>query len=146
MDKCNNCGGGGCDWCSGAPRHPYEQCWNGTSMMCDTGCCTAYLPCKRACQTCETVCKEIKTTDCNGCPQVEYVYETVCHEVKRPTIIPWWFNEKGDGNIYVEEKAEGDKKMADSGDEAAQTADSGAADEAQTASAGNWGSDSRASS
>jgi hypothetical protein len=106
--KCNKCEASKdeCGMCAGGPRHPYEDCWNGTGMLCDTGCDT-FLPCKRECVTCETVCKEVKTVDpCTGCESVDYVTETVCHEIERPTVIPWWFNEKGDGNIYVDEKAE----------------------------------------
>ena len=86
-------------------RHPYEACFNGTGMMGDTGCCGNWMPCKRACVTCETVCKRVETKDpCTGCVKVEYVYETVCHEMERPRVIPWWFNEKGDGNIYPDEQ------------------------------------------
>jgi len=93
-----------CDTCKTEYHHPYEDCFNGTGMLGDTGCCGTYLPCKRACVTCETKCKEVKTVDpCTGCEKVEYVYETECHELERPRVIPWWFNEKGDGNIYPDE-------------------------------------------
>ena len=74
-------------------------------MLSDTGCCGDWTPCKRVCTTCETVCKRVETKDpCTGCVKVEYVYETVCHEMERPRVIPWWFNEKGDGNIYPDEQ------------------------------------------
>ena len=76
-------------------------------MLCDTGCCTTYLPCKTCCISCETICKPIEKCDpCTGCMYTEYVYETVCHEVTRPTVIPWWFNETGAGNTYPETEAE----------------------------------------
>jgi hypothetical protein len=131
LDSCNSCGGGGCGDCSGKPHHAYENCWNGSSYLCDTGACGTFQPCKRKCVTCETVCKEVEVKDCNGCARTELRYETVCHELKRPTVIPWWFNEKGAGNIYVEDKAEGEHK-ADSGEVAdTTTADSG------------WSSDSK---
>ena len=84
------------------PRHPYENCWNGTGMLCDTG-CSAFIPCKRKCVTCETVCKEVKCKDNCGCEQVHYETETVCTEVTRPRTIPWWFNPKGDGNTYLDD-------------------------------------------
>jgi len=35
---------------------------------------------------------------------VEWTHETVCHEVERPRVIPWWFNETGRGNIYPEDE------------------------------------------
>jgi hypothetical protein len=74
-------------------------------MMCDTGCCNAPLICKRSCVDCETVCKKVETADpCTGCVTVDYVYETVCHEMTRPRVIPWWFNEAGTGNIYPEDE------------------------------------------
>ena len=92
---CNRCGG---------YEHPYQRCFTGTGMMCDTGCCNAPLICKRSCVDCETICKKIETTDpCTGCVTVEYVHETVCHELTRPRVIPWWFNEAGTGNIYPDE-------------------------------------------
>jgi hypothetical protein len=55
--------------------------------------------------------------------KVHYEYETVCHEIQRPRVIPWWFNEKGCGNIYPDmlkdkdkdEAAEGDEEAADEG-------------------------------
>jgi hypothetical protein len=104
VDSCSY-KGDGCGRCGSSYQHPYEQCWNGTGMLCDTGACGTFLPCKRQCVTCETVCKEVKSVDpCTGCETVEYVTETVCHELERPTVIPWWFNEKGDGNIYVDAK------------------------------------------
>ena len=93
-----------CDPCAPRYKHPYEQCWNGHGMLCDTGCCGTFLPCKRKCVECETVCKKVETKDECGCVCVEYVYETTCHEITRPTVIPWWFNENGDGNIYVDEE------------------------------------------
>jgi hypothetical protein len=90
-----------------AYQHPYEACWAGDGMLCDTGCGT-YLPAKTDCVTCTTVCKTVEVCDpCNPCKtRVEYVYETVCKPIMRPTVIPWWFNELGDGNIYIEEVAE----------------------------------------
>jgi hypothetical protein len=121
--KCHKCCGcenkceDRCDMCKVKYHHPYEDCYVGTGMLGDTGCCGVYLPCKRHCVTCETVCKEVKTCDpCTGCEKVEYVYETVTHEVERPRVIPWWFNEKGDGNIYPDEPKEA--KEADEGAEA----------------------------
>lgn len=84
------------------PKHPYENCWNGTGMLCDTG-CSAFIPCKRKCVTCETVCKEVECTDACGCKQVHYETETVCTEITRPRTIPWWFNPKGDGNTYLDD-------------------------------------------
>jgi hypothetical protein len=106
-DKCSPCKPkceDRCNTCDTRYHHPYEECYTGTGMLGDTGCCGEYLPCKRQCVTCETICKEVKTVDpCTGCEKVEYVYETVTHEVERPKVIPWWFNEKGDGNIYPDE-------------------------------------------
>ena len=92
----------------GAYKHPYEACWAGDGMLCDTGCCGTYLPCKTKCMTCETICKCVEVCDpCNPCKsKAKYVYETVCHEIERPTVIPWWFNERGAGNVYIEEGAE----------------------------------------
>jgi hypothetical protein len=49
---------------------------------------------------------------------VDYVYETVYHEVVRPTVIPWWFNEKGDGNIYPDNKKNDEKAEAEDEDAA----------------------------
>jgi hypothetical protein len=95
-----------CDPCAKPYKHPYEACWHGDGMLCDTGCCGTYMPCKRPCMTCETVCKAVEVCDpCDPCgTKVKYVYETVCHEIKRPRVIPWWFNENGDGNIYLEDE------------------------------------------
>lgn len=94
-DPCNRCGG---------DEHPYQRCFTGSGMMCDTGCCNAPLICKRSCVDCETICKKVETADpCTGCVTVEYVHETVCHEMTRPRVIPWWFNEAGTGNIYPDE-------------------------------------------
>ena len=95
-----------CDPCCPGPKHPYEECWTGSGLMCDTGCCGVALPCKRVCQDCETICKKIETKDpCTGCVSVEYVYETVCTEIVRPTVIPWWF-QVSEGlpaeNIYID--------------------------------------------
>jgi hypothetical protein len=75
-------------------------------MLCDTGCCGTYMPCKTSCVTCETVCKCVEICDpCDPCKtKVKYVYETVCREIKRPRVIPWWFNETGAGNIYLEDE------------------------------------------
>jgi hypothetical protein len=96
--KCDPC------QCGKGHGHPYECCFTGTGMMCDTGCCNAPLICKRSCVDCETICKKVETKDpCTGCVTVDYVYETVCHEVTRPRVIPWWFNEAGTGNIYPDE-------------------------------------------
>lgn len=110
-DKCGKCDSckpkceDKCNMCKTTKHHPYEDCFNGTGMMGDTGCCGTCLPCKRSCVECETVCKEVVTKDpCTGCESVEYVYETVCHELERPRVIPWWFNEKGDGNIYLDDQ------------------------------------------
>jgi hypothetical protein len=115
-NKCNSCESkcdDGCGMCSGRSHHPYEDCFTGSSMLCDTGCCGTYIPCKRECVTCETVCKKVETVDpCTGCVTVEYVNETECHEVERPTVIPWWFNEKGPENIYVDDKKVEDKDEA----------------------------------
>lgn len=100
IDKCVD----PCDPCAPRFKHPYEQVWNGTGMLSDTGCCGTFLPCKRQGVDCETNCKKVETVDpCTGCVSVDYVMETVCHEIMRPTVIPWWFNEKGDGNIYIDE-------------------------------------------
>jgi hypothetical protein len=98
VDKCT----------AGMYKHPYEACWHGDGMLADTGCCGTYLPCKTKCVTCETVCKAVEVCDpCNPCgTKVKYVYETVCHEIMRPRVIPWWFNENGDGNIYLEDEPE----------------------------------------
>ena len=107
IDECNMCG---CNPCCCGPqyRHPYEMCWAGDGMLCDTGCCDAYLPCKTKCVTCKTVCKCVQVCDpCTCCPRVEYVYETICTEVKRPTVIPWWFS---GANQYVDEKAPAEEK------------------------------------
>lgn len=94
-----------CGDCCGEKHHPYESCFTGSSILCDTGCCNAPLICKRQCLDCETVCKKVETTDpCTGCVSVSYTYETVCHEVKRPRVIPWWFNEAGTGNIYPDDE------------------------------------------
>lgn len=91
-----------------AYKHPYEACWAGDGMLCDTGCCGTYMPCKTDCVTCTTTCKCVEVCDpCDPCKtRVEYVYETVCKPVTRPMVIPWWFNEVGAGNIYIEEVAE----------------------------------------
>ena len=74
------------------PFHPYQNCFTGSGQMCDQGCGGGPLPCKRACITCETICTKHETTDpCTGCKSVDYCTETVCTELVRPTVIPWWF-------------------------------------------------------
>jgi hypothetical protein len=86
-------------------------------MLRDTGCCNTWVPCKRSCVSCETVCRRVETCDpCGGCPRVEYVYETVCHEIERPDVIPWWFNEKGAGNTYLDDKDEAEDEGGDAED------------------------------
>jgi hypothetical protein len=88
----------------GSFSHPYELCFTGNGMVCDTGECTAYLPAKKKCVVAETTCKRIETHDpCTCCPKVEYVYETTYTEITRPNVIPWWFSEVGAGNIYLNE-------------------------------------------
>jgi hypothetical protein len=87
-------------------HHPYEQVYNGSGMLCDTGCCGTYLPCKRKGVVCRTECKEVSCTDGCGCKHVSYEYETTCEELKRPRVIPWWFNEAGPGNIYLDENGD----------------------------------------
>ena len=32
------------EWCDGLVHHPYELSFNGHGMLCDTGCCGAYIP------------------------------------------------------------------------------------------------------
>lgn len=93
-------------------KHPYELCWNGTGLMCDTG-CSAFIPCKRKCVTCTTVCHEKSCKDECGCDHVSYEYETVYSEVTRPRTIPWWFNPKGDGNTYLDENGNKIGEQAD---------------------------------
>jgi hypothetical protein len=88
--------------CNSGCEDPYAAMWRNGGMVCDTGCCGGgyHIP---KCVTCETVCKTVETTDpCTGCTKVEYVYETVCKELERPHVIPWWFNETGAGNIYLD--------------------------------------------
>jgi hypothetical protein len=99
--KCNKC-----NKCNNCCEDPYAAMWKQAGMICDLGCCAAgfHIP---KCEVCETVCKTVETTDpCTGCTKVSYVSETVCHEIERPHVIPWWFNEKGAGNIYIDDKAE----------------------------------------
>ena len=84
----------------GCYKHPYEACFNGSSLLCDTG-CAAYLPCKRVGITCETKCEERTTRDCNGCEHIEYINHEECHEIERPRVVPWWFT-GGQGNLYLE--------------------------------------------
>jgi hypothetical protein len=113
-------------------KHPYEQVWNGTGMLCDTG-CAAFLPCKRKGIICTTTCSEHKTTDCCGCEHVSYCPETTCTEVTRPRTIPWWFNPKGDGNTYLDENG---KPL---GGEAADSAADGSGWAAEAAAPGAQG-------
>jgi hypothetical protein len=87
-------------------KHPYELCFNGSGMLCDTGCCGVVLPCKRKCQVCHTTCKKVECADGCGCPTVHYEYETTCEEIVRPRVVPWWFNDKGSGNIYLDENGQ----------------------------------------
>jgi hypothetical protein len=92
-----------CDPC-GKKEHPYAAMWRGAGMMCDTGCCSGGF-CIPECVTCKTVCKTVEHKDpCTGCVTVDYQYETVCEVIKRPRVIPWWFNETGAGNIYLDEE------------------------------------------
>jgi hypothetical protein len=87
----------------GCRQHPYEASFNGSSMLCDTG-CSAYLPCKRVGVMCETKCEEHVRRDCNGCEQVQYTTTQECHEIERPRVVPWWFS-GGKGNTYLEDGA-----------------------------------------
>jgi hypothetical protein len=107
---CNKCGGckskcGGCEMkskCGGCGfEDPYAACATWSSNLCAGNCGDNTGVCKRSCVTCETVCRRVVTVDpCTGCTTVNYVTETVYHEIERPRVIPWWFNEKGAGNIY----------------------------------------------
>jgi hypothetical protein len=100
-DECA-CGGHG---------HPYEQSYNGSSMLCDTG-CSAYIPCKRIGIVCETKCTARENgCSCNKC-QVDYCVTQECHEVERPRVVPWWFS-GGKGNIYMESDATGPAMVDD---------------------------------
>lgn len=94
-DKCGSCG----------YADPYADYFTTSSDFSAGGCCGDFGICRQACVTCETKCKRVETVDpCTGCTKVDYVYEKVCHEIERPTVIPWWFNEKGAGNIYPDMK------------------------------------------
>jgi hypothetical protein len=131
--KCRNCWGGCGKWSTadsccpdtadvvkvcvhedscgcGAHGHPYEQCFNGSSMLCDTG-CSAYIPCKRIGVVCETKC-EARESNCGCNCKVDYCVHQECHEVTRPRVVPWWFS-GGKGNIYMEEGAEGPAMVED---------------------------------
>ena len=101
--KCDPCKPKCSNKCGSCYEHPYAAMWRSGGMICDTGCCSGgfHIP---KCVTCETVCKCVETCDpCTGCTKVKYVHETVCHEIQRPNVIPWWFNETGAGNIYLED-------------------------------------------
>jgi hypothetical protein len=80
--------------------HPYERVYNGSSMLCDTG-CKAYIPCKRVGLTCTTKC-EARSSNCacNKC-RVDYCITQECQEIERPRLVPWWFS-GGKGNLYLE--------------------------------------------
>jgi hypothetical protein len=118
--RCRNCWGGCGTWsnadaccpdqaavvkvcvsdCGCGGGHPYEQCYNGSSMLCDTG-CSAYIPCKRIGVVCETKCEAREDRcSCNKC-KVDYCVTQECHEVERPRVVPWWFS-GGKGNVYLE--------------------------------------------
>nr|MDQ3024421.1 hypothetical protein [bacterium] len=87
-----------CDkWCDGRIHHPYELTYNGHGMLCDTSCCSAYIPLKRRGTICRTECKERR----DGCGCASCCAETTCEEVTRPRTIPWWFN-PGHGNTYLD--------------------------------------------
>lgn len=85
-------------WCDGMIHHPYELVYNGNGMLCDTGCCSAFIAGKRRGVICRTAVKEHK--DACGC--VQCCPETTCADIERPRTIPWWFN-PGKGNIYLDE-------------------------------------------
>lgn len=104
--KCDmGCGNPCKSKCGSCYEHPYAAMWKAGGMVCDTGCCSGGIHIPK-CVTCETICKCVETCDpCTGCTKVKYVTETVCHEIERPNVIPWWFNETGAGNIYLEEAA-----------------------------------------
>jgi hypothetical protein len=87
----------------GCYKHPYEACYNGSSLLCDTG-CSSYLPCKRVGLLCDTKCEERTTKDCCGCEHVEYVNHEECQVVERPRVVPWWFT-GGKGNAYLDDSA-----------------------------------------
>jgi hypothetical protein len=90
-DECG-CGGG----------HPYESCFNGSSMLCDTG-CGVYLPCKRVCLQCESHVTE-RTSSCGCDCHTDYCVTQECGELGRPRVVPWWFT-GGQGNQYMETDA-----------------------------------------
>lgn len=95
----------------GCYRHPYEACFNGSSLLCDTG-CSSYLPCKRVGVFCETKCQEhVCKTGC-GCEQVSYTTTQECHEIERPRVVPWWFS-GGKGNVYLDNAAPAVPMVAD---------------------------------
>jgi hypothetical protein len=81
------CAGEGKCGCGGG--HPYEQCFNGSSMICDTSCGT-YLPCKRVCLQCETKVTE-RTTSCGCDCHTDYCVSQDCQQLGRPRVVPWWF-------------------------------------------------------
>jgi hypothetical protein len=84
----------------GCYRHPYEGCFNGSSLLCDTGCST-YLPCKRVCVGCVTKCAEhTSRCGCGDC-QADYSVTQECSAVERPRVVPWWFT-GGQGNLYLD--------------------------------------------
>lgn len=84
----------------GQHGHPYERVFNGSSMLCDTG-CSAYIPCKRIGLTCTTKC-EARSSSC-GCDKckVDYCVTQECQELVRPRVVPWWFS-GGQGNVYID--------------------------------------------
>jgi hypothetical protein len=125
--KCDPCGESKCHSGCGNPCKqkcgscgyvdPYANCFTTSSDLSAGGCCGGFGICHQACVTCETVCRRVETCDPCGGTRVDYVYETVYHEIERPTVIPWWFNEKGDGNIYpdMNKGEEKDEAPAESG-------------------------------
>lgn len=93
------CSCGGDCGCAGQ-GHPYERVFNGSSMLCDTG-CNAYIPCKRVGLTCTTKCEaRAGSCGCNKC-KVDYCVTQECQEIERPRVVPWWFS-GGKGNLYLE--------------------------------------------
>lgn len=108
--QCNSCGHKCNNGCGNPCKHkcgncgytdPYSNCVDYSADLSAGSCGGGFGICRQACVTCETVCRRVERCDpCTGCTKVDYIYETVYHEIERPTVIPWWFNDKGDGNIY----------------------------------------------